>query len=427
MRKRWIFLLSLLLCLSLFTYAKNVILFIGDGMGPSQISVANYVFQKLFGEQLCFYSFPNFSLVDTKNAVGSITDSAAAATALATGVRTTNGAVGLNSNGKPVANISEKAKAIGKAVGIVTDNYITDATPAGFVAHTASRDNSEDIAKAFLDLKPEVFMGMGITPFQKSYQNGNNRDLIQELIDSNYSILFTRNDLIKTKSNKIAGFFTDLDYAFLRDDIIGNPPTLRDMTKKSLEALNNNSKGFFLMIEAGWIDGSCHYNDIVGTIYDIFALNEAVKEALEFLKVSPDTLIIVTADHETGGMSADPATLPDLVKKLPEIKRNTWRIDSLIGNSTCVEWVKTVFDQSGIKKVPANDLKNIASLSPGSTRRLRIGSATTAYVGGAKYTTSGHSAQMVSLFSIGLNADKIPNQLRNDELGHLLAQIVTEY
>ncbi len=424
MSKRWVWLLSLLLCLSLFTYAKNVILFIGDGMGPSQISVANYVSQKLFNEQLCFYSFPTISLIDTNNATGGVTDSAAAATALATGVRTNNGVVGLNSNGKSVTNTPEKAKAIGKAVGIITDNYITDATPAGFVAHTASRSNSQEIAKAFLDLKPEVFMGMGITPFQKYYQNGESRDLIQELIDSNYSILLGRNDLIKTDSNKIVGFFTNLDYAFLHDDISTNPPTLREMTKKSLEALAGHEKGFFLMIEGGWIDGSCHNNDIVGTIYGILALNEAVKEALAFLKDHPDTLIIVTADHETGGMSANPATLPDLVKKLPEIKRNIWAIDSLIGNSSSIEWVKAVFDQSGIKKVSQTDLKAIASLSPGSSRRLKIGNVTTQYVGGAKYSTSGHSSQKVLLFAIGQNSDKILGQLRNDELGQLIAKNV---
>lgn len=427
MRRRYCFVIFTLLFFSLIACSTNVILFVGDGMGPHQVSVANYVYYKNTGENLCFYSLPTFSLVDTNNASGGVTDSAAAGTALATGKRTTNSVLGLNPSGVPIKNVAEIAKELQKAVGIITDVAITDATPAAFVAHTNNRQNTKEISLAFLDLQPDVFMGMGLSSFTKYGREQNkwdSRDLINEFSDLGYSINYNLSDLKKTSNAKIVGLFQNIEYAFGRDSLYRTQPTLKDMTKKALEVLSQNENGFFLIVEAGWIDGSGHYNDIVGAIYDIFALNEAVKEALDFIQKDPDTLIIVTADHETGGMSAVPSTLPDLVDRLPSITRITYQIDSLLGNNPSHEFIKTVLLDSGIPKFSLDDVKSIATAAPGWERCTKIGPVITKYVGGAKFTTTGHSAQNVPLFAVGKRSDEIPKTLRNDELGQFIANVI---
>lgn len=429
MKKNFFISLLLILVLSLSVLATNVILFIGDGMGTHQISVANYISEKLYNEQLCFLSFSQQSFVNTANASGSITDSAAAATALATGIRTNNSVIGLDANSRVQKNLSEKAKEKGKAVGIVTDDYVTDATPAGFVAHTSSRSNTKEISLAYLDLQPDVFMGMGVDAFTASTRRKNgwdDRDLLKELTDTGYSIAYNLSDLEKTSSHKVAGFFSSLDDVFAKEATTNIQPTLADMTKQALKILSQNEEGFFLMVEASYVDRGGHYNDVVGVVHNVLTLNNAVKEAIKFLETNPDTLIVVTADHETGGMSADPATLPEMLGKFEDVTQLPLDIDNTIGSSPSKEWVKEVFRRSGIKNVSEEDLQAISILSPGASRRTKIGQAITKYTGGAKFTTTGHSAQNVALYAIGQQSELFPSKLRNDELGQILARIVTD-
>ncbi|MFA6694582.1 MAG: alkaline phosphatase [Bacillota bacterium] len=426
MRRFRYLILLLVVLLSLVSGARNVILFIGDGMGPNQVSIANYVYYKNTGENLIFFDFPFLSFVDTNNASNQVTDSAAAATSFAIGLRTNNGIVGLDQREKVQENVSEKAKSLGKSVGIVTDTSITDATPAAFVAHTNSRRNSDVISAAFLDLQPDVFMGMGLSSFTlsgRSQKGWDNRDLIKELQDLSYQVVYDRSSMDQSTSPKLAGFFNNISYAFTQRGPFRTQPNLKEMTKKSLEILSQNENGFFLMVEAAVIDGSGHNNDVVGTIYDVWALEEAVKEALLFREKHPETLIIVTADHETGGMTLDPNTFPLLLERLSEVTRITPQIESMLGSSPTLQWARYVFEDSGIE-VKEADLQTIVKATSG--RAALVGKAITKYVGGAKYSTTGHSSQRVQLFAVGKGADRIPKELKNYEFGKLLAQFVTE-
>lgn len=271
---------------------RNIVLLIGDGLGVSQISAAATAnHNKLFMEQL-----PVVGLNKTYSASAYITDSGAAGTAIATGHKTKNQSIGVNADGQPVQSILELAEANGYATGLVSTSKITHATPAAFIAHEKDRNSYEAIAADFLDTDIEVFIGGGEGDFA-ARKDGQN--LVETLQARDYTIACSIEQVQNSKGEKLAGLLNEghLPRYSERGEM------LVPATEKALEMLSANKKGFFLMVEASQIDWGGHENSARYVIEETLDFDRAVGKALEFAVKDGHTLVIVTSDHETGGMS----------------------------------------------------------------------------------------------------------------------------
>ncbi len=286
---------------------KNIILMIGDGMGAEHRKLARLT-RASESNGLAMDTLQIRGEVRTASAGGAITDSAASATAMATGHKTRNGVIGLDPDLNHLSNIIEAARAKGKATGLVTTTQITHATPAAFAAHSASRKNMLEIAHQMSLADIDVMMGGGgiyFLPEDKSdcYQQAGKRqkgdDLIEMLQSSGYFYICSEKALraLNIKSvERVLGLFAGED--MLRPFM----PDLALMTQKSIAVLSENAQGFFLMVEGGQIDWASHDNEAEKVIESLRGFDKAVKVARDFALSTDDTLIIVTADHETGGL-----------------------------------------------------------------------------------------------------------------------------
>lgn len=300
---------------------KNVVFVIVDGMGPEQVK-AGRIF--LGNQPLSFERFPYQSTVTTHNIDKTVTDSAAAATAMATGQKVKNRTI------SPAKTILEYFKEQGKSTGIVTNALLTDATPAGFAAHAQFRSDTNDILRSYLEkTQPNLIAGADEPGYLKQVKAS---PAGYRIIQSN-----TQLENLKTQIKAgqkfdhvyagfgmyplIAGHFdretalpleiTDPSY-FAQKDI----PHISQLAESSLEILNQNPKGFFVMIESGlvdWVghkntefgDGIQHPNAMQTLAYEMAETNRLVQKVTQWAKSHPDTLVIVTADHETGGLQID--------------------------------------------------------------------------------------------------------------------------
>ncbi len=286
---------------------KNIILLIGDGMGLPDVYAAMTVSDKPLNIARCNI----IGLQQTFSSNSYITDSGAAGTALATGNKTKNGSIGVDSLGKPVKSILEIAEKNGLATGVVSTSAVTDATPASFVAHELSRNSFEAIALDLLKTDIDVFIGGGYINFAKRTDNLN---LIDSLKHRGYEVDTTMDMVMKSASQKIAGLTAPGNNP-LRLEGRGN--MLPEATGKSLEILSKNKKGFFLMVEGSEIDKIAHQNAADTLIDETLDFDEAVGIALDFAQKDGHTLVIITADHETGGVS-----IVDGNKATHEVKLN---------------------------------------------------------------------------------------------------------
>jgi alkaline phosphatase len=271
---------------------KNIILLIGDGMGVAQL-YAGYTANK---GQLNVFKMPITGFSITYSQSDYITDSGAGGTAIATGVKTYNGAIGVDANGKPVKSVLKLAEESNKATGMVSSSAITHATPASFIASVASRSSYEDIALEFLKTDIDVFIGGGRLHFD---QRADGRKLSDELKANGYDVAFNMDDAAKSTSLKLAA---------LTADEHNGPSTERGQmlplaTEKAIQVLKKNKRGFFLMVEGSQIDWAGHQNDAAYMVGEMLDFDQAVAKALAFAAKDQNTLVIVTSDHETGGVS----------------------------------------------------------------------------------------------------------------------------
>jgi alkaline phosphatase len=302
---------SLFLPLSGFAgQAKNIILMIGDGMGPGQFAAAWLYSNKILNKELRMVEVMKggrTAFLANGAADAIVTESAAAASQIATGMMMTTGTISMAADGKtPVKTILEIAKDRGMATGLVTTSGITDATPAAFAAHVAHRSDETAVADQELRAGVEVLMGGRKQFFLSEVAAGKRKDgrnLLDEARAAGYVVIDTADELKRVEGGKVLGLFNMGNMAYEIDRGATAEPSLAEMTTKTLQILSRNPKGFFAMIEGGRIDHAAHQNDAAGTIRDTLAFDEAVGVGLDFQRKNPDTLVIVTADHETGGMA----------------------------------------------------------------------------------------------------------------------------
>ena len=270
---------------------KNIILMIGDGMGTSQV----YAGLTANKGNLYLKNFQKIGFSTTHSSDNYITDSAAGGTALSTGVKTYNGAIGVNADTTAIKTILEMAEEKGLATGLVSTSAITHATPASFIAHQPSRNMYEEIAADFLKTDIDVFIGGGYEHFA---ERKDGRNLIHELIRKDYQVLQDLDAISKVRSGKLAG----LTAAKHNGRVHERGDLLPVATETAITILKQNKDGFFLMVEASQIDWAGHQGNTIYTIEEMLDFDKSIGKALEFAAKDKETLIVVTSDHETGGM-----------------------------------------------------------------------------------------------------------------------------
>ncbi|MCU0408485.1 MAG: alkaline phosphatase [Bacteroidales bacterium] len=272
---------------------KNIILFIGDGMGTAHVYAGMSVSQ----EPLVLESFPYTGYSKTNSSNNYVTDSAAGGTALACGIKTKNGMIGVAPDSSAVQSIIELAKKNGLATGVLSTSSVTHATPASFVAHNAGRGNYEDIAKDFLSGSADVIIGGGEDHFRKRKDGA---DLTVKLKEMGYDVVFNLEDMKKSGSQKLVGLLAKEHMPRVSE---GRQGMLAEMVKKAIEVLSQDKDGFFLMVEGSMIDWGGHAKDFDYVTQEMIDLDQAVGVAKKFAEADGKTLILVTADHETGGLT----------------------------------------------------------------------------------------------------------------------------
>lgn len=279
---------------------KNIILMIGDGMGLTQITAGLYS----NGNTLHLEKFPITGLITTHSSNKIVTDSGAGATAFSCGCKTFNGAIGVCKDKTPCLTILEQAEQQGLATGMVATSSITHATPASFIAHVPDRSESEEIAAFFLQTDIDLMIGGGLKYFNQ--RTIDQRNLIQELSDKGFMVSsFTEKklrDLSPAPEKPFAWFSAseEPESAYKGRDYLPLAARLSPLFLKE-----RSEKGFFLMIEGSQIDWACHAKNAHSTVREMLDFDAAIGEVLKFAEADGHTLVIVTADHETGGMALE--------------------------------------------------------------------------------------------------------------------------
>ena len=459
-----LFALVLLSCnWSFAQQAKYVFYFIGDGMGVNQVQGTELFQGEMKGEiaiePLCFTQFPVSTVATTFSATNGVTDSAAAGTALATGNKTKNGAIGVLKDLKtPVNSVAVWAKNSGRKVGVATSVSVDHATPAAFYAHEAGRGSYYNIGADLYAAGFDFYAGSDfMEPDNKKDKSAKN--LYKMADEYGYSIARGYNDYTKksAKADKMILFQSEeasskdrsaIPYAIDRTE---KDLSLEEITRSAIDFLSKDlSKGFFLMVEGGKIDWACHSNDAATAFREVQDLDKAIRQAYEFYKQHPDeTLIVVTADHETGGIVLGTGEYRLNLKALENQKMSESGFTKVLNtlrkkykNNVPWESVKTAlkenfgfWDEIKLSEEQEKRLVNVYENTLKGQKKKKKKSEYArdeALAAEAKrivseialigWTSGGHSAGYVPVFAIGAGAENFSGRLDNTQIPALIAK-----
>lgn len=443
-----------------FGQAKYVFYFIGDGMGTNQVLGTEMYLSELKGEigrqRLCITQFPYSGQAATFSASNGITDSAAAGTCLASGKKTNNGVLGQDAEGQDVRTVAEILKAQGWGVGIMTSVAIDHATPGAFYAHVPSREMYYEIGKqlafsdfdffggaAFHQPNPKSVMGKRTNLYdlceEQGYTLAHGFEEAQRLMDAKKMILMQSTDGIDRNKPSY-----NIPYAIDRkaDDL-----TLEQIVRTAIPFLSSKHERFFMMVEGGMIDYASHGNDAATVFGEVIAMDEALRVAYAFYQAHPDeTLIVVTADHETGGMALGNSDYTLNLQLLQHQHCSAWILSDKIsalfkGNKPKWEDVKQVLTESlGLyEKVEVNKEENAALQNAykkavshkGNDMKTmykdinEIGAMAVKMLNDKSkigWTTTAHSAHAVPIFAVGVGAERFSGWHDNSDIAKLILQ-----
>ncbi len=356
-----------------------------------------------------------------------VTDSAAGATAFSSGQKTYNGAIGVDANKNNVKTVLEQAKENGKSTGLVSTAEITDATPAAYASHVDDRDKKNEIAKQFYNdkingkHKVDVLLGGGAEYFGKD--NGNLKNKFKK---DGYDVVTNKNELQNSKNKQVLGLFADNDMP-LQIDAPDKNPKLVDMTDSAVNKLKQNDKGFFLMVEGASIDKSGHPNDVTGVMSEMSGFEKSFEYAMNYAKDNPDTLVVATADHSTGGMSIakgkDYVWNPDAIHQM---KHSGKYMTEEISKGKNVE--KVIKDGYGFEvsqdqidkiKDEAKKLKDLKKDEKAYESQLqKVQDAVQKPINDKSntgWTTNGHTGEDVNTYAYGPGSDKFKGNIDNTD------------
>ena len=440
--------------------AKYVFYFIGDGMGVNQVNGTEMYLAEQEGrigiKALNFTPFPVTNFATTYSKYNSVTCSAAAGTALATGTKTKNGTIGMDSLRKaPLYSVAVKAKQAGKKVGITTSVSVDHATPAAFYAHQPDRNMYYEIATDLPKTGFDLYAGSGF--LQPRNKKDSTAAVIYDILkDSGYMVLRGVEEFVTKSGDAEKVVFIQnenadqgsLPYALDRKP---GDLTLAQITENAIRFLSrDNQDGFFLMVEGGKIDWACHNNDAATTFHEVLDMAQAVQKALEFYQQHPEeTLIVITADHETGGIAlgtgkyalnlkalqhqkASKEQLTAKIKALRKEKNNkvSWEdVQALLAENLGF-WSSVKLSEKQEKELKdiykdsfkGRDVKLEKSLysanEPLAAKAIKI-LDDIALVG---WTSGGHSAGVVPVFAIGAGSQLFQGKLDNTDIPRRIAR-----
>ncbi|MBQ8501243.1 MAG: alkaline phosphatase [Bacteroides sp.] len=439
--------------------AKYVFYFIGDGMGVNQVNATEMYLAEQEGrigvKPLLFASFPASGLATTYSLTNSVTDSSAGGTALSTGSKTYNGAIGVDANKNTLQTVAERAKKSGKRVGVSTSVSVDHATPAAFYAHQADRNWYYEIA---LDLPKAGFDFYAGAGFLKPNKDKNGKDapgifpIIEEAgytiargLDEYKEKAATARKLVLIQEEGKDAY--SLPYAIDRKE---GDMTLADIVTSGIDFLTkDNNKGFFLMVEGGKIDWACHGNDAATTLEEVVDLDNAVRVAYEFYKKHPkETLIVITADHETGGLALgsngiyelhlknlayQKQSQDDLSHAITDLRRHkdaTWEQAKALLTEKMGFWkevplnweqeklLRDEFETSFVKRRVKFEETLYSRTEPLAVAAKKIMNQV-ALLG---WSTGGHSAGYVPVFAIGAGSELFNGKMENIDIPKRIAK-----
>lgn len=403
--------------------AKNVIFMVSDGMCFSVLTAAQtYLtrtekrsshWMKMYGELPVVRS-----LCETESASSIVTDSAAAASCWGIGERIVNGVINITQDGRKPVTLVQKMNAAKKRCGLVTTATATHATPAGFATTVASRIDQKSIAAQYLERGVDVVLGGGTQYFSD--------DLVAAYRKAGYGVALNRGQLLADNGKApLLGLFSKSHIPFEIDrlhsaELEAAIPTLSEMTKVALQRLSSASEGFFLMVEGGRIDHAAHGNDGAAAIREQVAFDTAIATVLAFVDKNPDTLLIITTDHGTGGFNVNGLGNEDFISLAPSYSESTPAFDRLVGFKMSLEVLKA--ETKGLspkdfvaaaEKVTGLDFKAEDSAKITSTKTLAAALMKYTSIG---WTSNNHTGEMVEFCTYGPGSQLFTPHLRNDQV-----------
>lgn len=444
--------------------AKYVFYFIGDGMGVNQVNgtemyLADKEDNRIGVKPLQFTQFPVINMASTFSATNSVTDSSAAGTALATGEKTYNNGLGVNQQKEPLTSIATMAKRSGKKVGITTSVSVDHATPGAFYAHQPSRGMYYEIALDLPKADYDFYAGSGFLKPNTTFENKEAPGIFPVFEEAGYTVARGYNDfkakssaakkMILIQEEGAAKGVHSLSYAIDQDE---DALTLSQITESAISFLTkNNSKGFFLMVEGGMIDWACHDNDAATAFDEVVDMDNAVKVAYEFYKKHPkETLIVITADHETGGLVLGKGRYEMNLKALKYQKQSagalsgyitelrkrkgdetTWEeIKELLGKTMGfwtelpIKWehekiLRDSYEASFSKKANLEMEKSLYTVSePLAAKAKEVLND----IAGIGWISGGHSAGYVPVYAIGAGSELFNGKMDNTDIPKRIAK-----
>ncbi|WP_153720957.1 alkaline phosphatase [Sporosarcina cascadiensis] len=408
---------------------KNVIFLIGDGMGVSYTSAYRYFkddpatpavelteFDKyLVGQQMTYPDDDNQS----------ITDSASAATAMSSGIKTYNNAIAVDKDKERVKTVLEAAKEAGKSTGLVATSEITHATPAAYGAHNESRKNMDEIADDYYNERIngshtiDVLLGGGKSNFIRKDVN-----LANSFQEDGYSYVTGKTALLRNDNDQILGLFADGGLPKMIDRS-ADIPSLEEMTTAAIDRLKKNDDGFFLMVEGSQVDWAGHANDVVGAMSEMEDFEKAFKAAIDFAKEDKHTLVVATADHSTGGFSigadGEYNWNTDVIKAA---KRTPAFIAQQIAEGADpTETLKLYIDQE-LMPLEADEIKKVVDAGAKSSDIETAIKALFDKRSFTGWTTGGHTGEDVPVYAYGPGKERFAGLLDNTDHADIIFEIV---
>ncbi|OCA88111.1 alkaline phosphatase [Bacillus sp. FJAT-27225] len=381
--------------------AKNVIFMIPDGYSASYAT--NYRWFK--GEESAMDSIL-VGMHRTYSANSKVTDSAAAGTAMATGVKTNNGMISTSPDGEELKTILETVEEKGKATGLVATSTITHATPAVFASHVPTRADEAGIAPQLIENGVDVILGGGKRYFPDA--------LLTEAKQDGYNVVSDKSALASSvgKSDKLIGLFASDALAPELDRDETNEPSLAEMTQSALDVLKKDKDGFFLMVEGSQIDWAGHDNDAAWAMKDSEAFEKAVEKALAFAKKDKNTLVVIAGDHDTGGMSVGNANVEVLRNITATGDFMASKLDANRSNVKNVVKQYTGLDVTDAEAAKIQSAKDAGiAINQLVSERARVGWATT-----------DHTGVDIPVYAFGPGADLFRGLLENTDFPELMAE-----
>lgn len=438
---------------------KYIFYLIGDGMGINHVNLTEMYLSEVQGKigttPLVFSQFPHITFATTHSQSNGVTDSAAGGSALAVGKKTKNGVISMDSTGTiPYKSIAYAAKEKGMKVGITTSVSIDHATPAVFYANQPSRSNYYEIANEIPRSDFDFFAGSGFLQPNHTYDNKEVPQIEGVLKDAGYTLVKGRKEFEKLKNKNKKIVLTNLDGApidalnFSIDQTKGDL-TLEDITKSAIESLSDSKNGFFLMVEGGKIDWSSHSNDAATTVQEVLDFNKSVQLAYDFYKKHPnETLIVITADHETGGLAIGNGSSTLHTHYLKNQKVSQEKLSKLIGqlradrpNASWDDVKKLLSENLGLwTKITVNASDEAAlkqaynksfvdhqqettkSLYASDDKIAAIAVEILNKLATVSWASNNHSAAYVPVYAIGAGAEVFSQKLDNTDIPKKIAE-----